>query len=48
LTGDVKHDAKMLVDISKNPSLYIREIKHEDNDNVLNLLKNLPFFNLNN
>ena len=48
LTGDIKHDAKMLVDISKNPSLYIREIKHDENDNVLNLLKNLPFFNLNN
>jgi len=43
LTGDIKHDAKMLVDISQNPSLYIREIKHDDNDNVLNLLKNLPF-----
>ena len=43
LTGDIKHDAKMLVDISKNPSLYVREIKHDENDNVLNLLKNLPF-----
>ena len=47
-TGDIKRDAKILVDISKNPSLYIREIKHEENDNVLNLLKNLPFFNLKN
>lgn len=48
LTGDIKRDAKILVDISKNPSLYTREIKHDDNDNVLNLLKNLPFFNLKN
>jgi hypothetical protein len=48
LTGDITRDAKMLVDISNNPSIYIREIKHEDNDNVLNLLKNLPFLNLKN
>jgi hypothetical protein len=44
LTGDIKHDAGRLVDISKNPSTYIREIKHTENDNnVLNLLKNLPW-----
>jgi hypothetical protein len=43
LTGDINHDAKMLIHISKNPSLYVREIKHDENDNVLNLLKNLPF-----
>jgi hypothetical protein len=48
LTGDIKRDAKILVDISKNPSLYTREIKHDENDNVLNLLKNLPFLNLKN
>ena len=44
LTGDIKHDAGRLVNISKNPSTYIREIKHIENDkNVLNLLKNLPW-----
>ena len=43
LTGDIKHDSGLLVHISKNPSSYIREIKHHDNDNVLNLLKNLPW-----
>jgi hypothetical protein len=48
LTGDIKRDAKILVDISKNPSLYTREINHDENDNVLNLLKNLPFLNLKN
>jgi hypothetical protein len=43
LTGDLKHDAGLLTSISKNPSAYIREIKHHENDNVLNLLKNLPW-----
>lgn len=44
LTGDIKTDAGRLVHISKNPSTYIREIKHIENDkNVLNLLKNLPW-----
>ena len=44
LTGDIKTDAGRLVHISKNPSTYIREIKHTENDkNVLNLLKNLPW-----
>lgn len=43
LTGDIKHDTELLVNISKNPSIYIREIKHYENDNVLNLLKNLPW-----
>jgi hypothetical protein len=43
LTGDLKHDTELLVNISKNPSAYIREIKHHENDNVLNLLKNLPW-----
>ena len=43
LTGDLKHDAGLLTSISKNPSAHIREIKHHENDNVLNLLKNLPW-----
>lgn len=43
LTGDIKTDAGRIVNISKNPSTYIREIKHIENDNVLNLLKNLPW-----
>ena len=44
LTGDIKMDANMLVHMSKSPSNYIREIKHDENDkNVLNLLKNLPW-----
>ena len=43
LTGDLKYDTGLLVHISKNPSTYIREIKHHENDNVLNLLKNLPW-----
>jgi hypothetical protein len=43
LSGDIKHDAGLLVEISKNPSAYVREIKHHENDNVLNLLKNLPW-----
>ena len=44
LTGDIKMDANMLVNMSKSPSNYIREIKHDENDdNVLNLLKNLPW-----
>ena len=44
LTGDIKTDAGRLVNISKNPSTYVREIKHAENDkNVLNLLKNLPW-----
>jgi hypothetical protein len=43
LTGDLKYDAGLLVHISKNPSTYIREIIHSENDNILNLLKNLPW-----
>jgi hypothetical protein len=44
LTGDIKTDAGRLVHISKNPSTYVREINHIENDNrVLNLLKNLPW-----
>jgi hypothetical protein len=43
LTGDLKYDTELLVNISKNPSAYVREIKHHENDNVLNLLKNLPW-----
>ena len=43
LTGDLKYDTGLLVHISKKPSTYIREIKHHENDNVLNLLKNLPW-----
>jgi hypothetical protein len=44
LTGDIKTDGGRLVHISKNPSIYIREIKHVENEkNVLNLLKNLPW-----
>ena len=43
LTGDLKYDTGLLVHISKNPSAYIREIKHHENDNMLNLLKNLPW-----
>jgi hypothetical protein len=43
LTGDIKHDANMLVHISKNTVNYIREINHHENDNILNLLKNLPW-----
>jgi hypothetical protein len=43
LTGDLKYDTNLLVNISKNPSAYIRGIKHHENDNVLNLLKNLPW-----
>jgi hypothetical protein len=43
LSGNIKHDAGLLVEISKNPSAYAREIKHHENDNVLNLLKNLPW-----
>lgn len=43
LTGDIKHDAGLLVQLSKNPSAYVREIKHYENENVLNLLKNLPW-----
>jgi hypothetical protein len=44
LTGDIKTDGGRLVHISKNPSTYVREIKYIENDkNVLNLLKNLPW-----
>jgi hypothetical protein len=44
LTGDIKTDGGRLVDISKNPSIYIREIKHVENEkSVFNLLKNLPW-----
>jgi hypothetical protein len=43
LTGDIKMDTNMLVHMSESPSNYIRDIKHDENDNVLNLLKNLPW-----
>lgn len=43
LTGNLEEDCMLLVNISKNPSNYIREIKTNDNDNVLNLMKNLPW-----
>lgn len=43
LTGNLVEDCALLVEISKNPSKYIREIKSIENDNVLNLIKNLPW-----
>ena len=43
LTGNLQEDCTLLVEISKNPSNYIREIKTNDNDNVLNLMKNLTW-----
>jgi len=43
LSGDIKEDAGLLVKITRNPNDYIREIKTSENDNVLNLMKNLPW-----
>jgi hypothetical protein len=43
LSGNLKQDCTLLVEISKDPTKYIREIKHNENDNVLNLLRNLPW-----
>lgn len=43
LTGNLEEDCALLVDISKNPKNYVREIKTNENDTVLNLMKNLPW-----
>ena len=43
LSGNFQEDSALLVEISKNPSKYIREINTNENDNVLNLMKNLPW-----
>jgi hypothetical protein len=43
LSGNLQEDSALLMEISKNPSNYIREIKPKENDNVLNLMKNLPW-----
>jgi hypothetical protein len=43
LSGNLKRDCALLIDISKNPTKYVREIKHDENENVLNVLKNLPW-----
>jgi hypothetical protein len=43
LTGNLEEDCALLVEISKNPSKYIREIKTNENENILNLMKNLPW-----
>ena len=43
LSGNLRQDCALLVDISKDPTKYIREIKHEENDKILNLLTNLPW-----
>jgi hypothetical protein len=43
LTGNLQEDCALLIEISKNPSKYIREIKPKENDDVLNLMKNLPW-----
>ena len=43
LSGNLQEDCAFLTEISKNPSNYIREIKPKENDNVLNLMKNLPW-----
>jgi len=43
LSGNFKEDCALLIEISKNPSKYIREIKPKENDDVLNLMKNLPW-----
>lgn len=43
LSGNIKQDCALLIEISKDPTKYIREIKHEENDKVLNLLTNLPW-----
>ena len=41
LSENLQEDCALLTEISKNPSNYIREIKQKENDNVLNLMKNL-------
>ena len=43
LSENLKEDCALLTEISKNPKNYIREIKPKENDNVLNLMKNLPW-----
>ena len=43
LTSNLEEDCAFLTEISKNPSNYIREIKPKENDDVLNLMKNLPW-----
>ncbi len=43
LNGNLQQDCALLVNISKDPTKYIREIKHEENEKVLNLLTNLPW-----
>ena len=43
LSGNLQQDCALLVEISKDPTKYIREIKHEENNKVLNLLTNLPW-----
>ena len=43
LTGNLEEDCALLVEISKNPKSYVREIKTNENDTVLNLIKNLPW-----
>ena len=43
LTSNLEEDCAFLMEISKNPSNYIREIKPKENDDVLNLMKNLPW-----
>ena len=43
LSGNLQEDCAFLTEISKNPSNYIREIKPKENDDVLNLMKNLPW-----
>ena len=43
LSGNLQEDCALLVEISKNPKKYVREIKTNENDTVLNLMKNLPW-----
>ena len=43
LNSNLQEDCALLMKISKNPSNYIREIKPKENDDVLNLMKNLPW-----
>jgi len=43
LSGNLQEDCALLIEISNNPSNYIREMKPKENDNVLNLMKNLPW-----
>ena len=43
LSGNLQEDCAYLTEMSKNPSNYIREIKPKENDDVLNLMKNLPW-----